>query len=161
MNRSQNIPFSANHSSQQDIHAPFVAGSIRTAMNLEGTFQASPALAAAQHHEMHRNAGRMAGASSRAVQPAATPLNMAQNSTQHLFIVSEKNASRKDGAAANAERAGKSVEEIAAAARDTIPAGRYGQVSEFADVACFLASQRASYVTGSMVRVDGGAIRSV
>lgn len=63
--------------------------------------------------------------------------------------------------AANAARLGKSVEEVSAAARAAIPAGRYGRVEEFADVVCFLASERASYVTGSMIRVDGGAIRSV
>ncbi len=63
--------------------------------------------------------------------------------------------------AANAGRQGKSVAEIAEAARSTIPAGRYGRVAEFADVACFLCSERASYVTGSAIRVDGGAIRNV
>lgn len=63
--------------------------------------------------------------------------------------------------AANAKRGGVSVEEVAAAARAAIPAGRYGRVEEFADVACFLASERAGYVTGAAVRVDGGAIRSV
>lgn len=63
--------------------------------------------------------------------------------------------------AANAKRQGKSVDEVSAAARAAIPAGRYGRVEEFADAACFLASERASYVTGSLVRVDGGAIRSV
>ena len=63
--------------------------------------------------------------------------------------------------AANAKRQGKSVDEIAAAARAAIPATRYGAVSEFADVACFLVSPRAGYVTGSSIRVDGGAIRSI
>src|SRR5215212_4662428 len=63
--------------------------------------------------------------------------------------------------AANAKAKGKSVEEIAEAARTSIPAARYGTVEEFADVVCFLASTRASYVTGSMIRVDGGAVRSV
>ena len=63
--------------------------------------------------------------------------------------------------AANAKKQSKSVDEIAAAARAAIPAGRYGQVKEFADVACFLVSERASYVTGGLIRVDGGAIRSV
>lgn len=63
--------------------------------------------------------------------------------------------------AANAQRQGKNVEEISAAARAAIPAGRYGDPREFADVVCFLASERASYMTGSLVRVDGGAIRSV
>ena len=63
--------------------------------------------------------------------------------------------------AANAQAQGKSVDEIATAMRGQIPAGRYGRVQEFADVVCFLASQRASYITGSMIRVDGGAIRSI
>ncbi|GGK50378.1 SDR family oxidoreductase [Salinarimonas ramus] len=63
--------------------------------------------------------------------------------------------------AANAKRLGKSVEEVEAAATAAIPAGRYGNVEEFADVVAFLASTRASYVTGSLMRIDGGAIRSV
>ena len=63
--------------------------------------------------------------------------------------------------AAAADRQGKSVEEIAAASRVLIPAGRYGRVEEFAAVAAFLVSEPASYVTGSVVRCDGGLIRSV
>jgi 3-oxoacyl-[acyl-carrier protein] reductase len=43
----------------------------------------------------------------------------------------------------------------------SIPANRYGRVEEFADVVCFLASQRASFVTGSMIRVDGGAVKGL
>lgn len=63
--------------------------------------------------------------------------------------------------AAAAKRTGKSVEEIAKASAASIPAGRYGRPQEFADTVVFLASERASYVTGSRVRVDGGAIRSL
>lgn len=63
--------------------------------------------------------------------------------------------------AAAAKRQGKSIEEVATASRGTIPAGRYGRVEEFAAVAAFLVSEKASYVTGSVVRCDGGLIRSV
>ena len=63
--------------------------------------------------------------------------------------------------AAAAERTGKSVADVIEASRNTIPMRRYGDPQEFADVVAFLASARASYVTGSLIRVDGGAIRSV
>jgi 3-oxoacyl-[acyl-carrier protein] reductase len=42
-----------------------------------------------------------------------------------------------------------------------IPLGRWGQPSEFGDVACFLASDRARYVTGTTVVVDGGLMRGL
>jgi 3-oxoacyl-[acyl-carrier protein] reductase len=42
-----------------------------------------------------------------------------------------------------------------------IPAGRYGDPAEFANVATFLVSERASYVTGQITRVDGGFIRPI
>jgi NAD(P)-dependent dehydrogenase (short-subunit alcohol dehydrogenase family) len=40
---------------------------------------------------------------------------------------------------------------------ENIPLGRLGQPPEFGDVVAFLASARASYVTGVSVLVDGGA----
>jgi 3-oxoacyl-[acyl-carrier protein] reductase len=42
-----------------------------------------------------------------------------------------------------------------------IPLGRWGQPQEFGDVACFLASDRARYVTGTTVVVDGGLMRGL
>lgn len=63
--------------------------------------------------------------------------------------------------AAAAERRGKSVEEVKAESEQAIPARRYGTVEEFAATAAFLCSQPASYVTGSIIRCDGGAARSV
>ncbi|HEX7404859.1 MAG TPA: SDR family oxidoreductase [Candidatus Nanopelagicaceae bacterium] len=46
-------------------------------------------------------------------------------------------------------------------AEATIPLRRYGQPSEFGQVAAFLLSPLASYVTGVMVPIDGGVIRSL
>jgi 3-oxoacyl-[acyl-carrier protein] reductase len=37
-----------------------------------------------------------------------------------------------------------------------IPAGRFGKVEEVADLALFLASERASYITGQVISVNGG-----
>ncbi len=62
---------------------------------------------------------------------------------------------------AAAERTGKPVAEIERAARASIPAARYGTPEEFAAAAVFLASPQASYVTGTTIRVDGGALRNV
>lgn len=42
-----------------------------------------------------------------------------------------------------------------------IPMGRLGEPREFAALAAFLASERASYITGSSIAVDGGWIRSI
>jgi 3-oxoacyl-[acyl-carrier protein] reductase len=42
-----------------------------------------------------------------------------------------------------------------------IPVGRLGEPAEIAAVACFLASDRAGYVTGTVVPVDGGLTRNL
>jgi 3-oxoacyl-[acyl-carrier protein] reductase len=42
-----------------------------------------------------------------------------------------------------------------------IPLRRFGRAEEVADVVCFLASDRASYVSGTTIEVDGGLIRSI
>jgi 3-oxoacyl-[acyl-carrier protein] reductase len=60
-----------------------------------------------------------------------------------------------------ATREGIDVAEVERQSRATIPLGRYGDPGEFAVVAAFLASPRAGYMTGGVVRVDGGLIRSV
>jgi 3-oxoacyl-[acyl-carrier protein] reductase len=42
-----------------------------------------------------------------------------------------------------------------------IPMGRLGEPREFAALAAFLVSERASYITGTSIQVDGGWIRSL
>jgi 3-oxoacyl-[acyl-carrier protein] reductase len=42
------------------------------------------------------------------------------------------------------------------AASQNIPMGRVGRPEEFADIACFLASDKASYLSGVAINVDGG-----
>ena len=51
---------------------------------------------------------------------------------------------------------GTSLEDMIAEFGRDIPLGRMGRAEEFADVACFLASDNASYVTGAAIPVDGG-----
>lgn len=60
-----------------------------------------------------------------------------------------------------ARRVGKSFEEYLPTVTADIPLGRIGSPEEFADVVVFLASERASYVTGATIQVDGGLIRSL
>jgi 3-oxoacyl-[acyl-carrier protein] reductase len=60
-----------------------------------------------------------------------------------------------------AEREGRKVEDVTAESTGSIPLGRYGNPEEYADVITFLASTRASYVTGSVIRIDGGLIASI
>ena len=67
----------------------------------------------------------------------------------------------KELIAAKVKKTGKSEEEVRAESRATIPVGRYGQPEEFGRAAAFLCSEAASYMTGSIVRADGGAIRSL
>jgi 3-oxoacyl-[acyl-carrier protein] reductase len=63
--------------------------------------------------------------------------------------VAELDAMREDPEAARA------------AARERIPLGRYGEPSEFGRAAAFLLSPAASFVSGALLPVDGGALRAL
>ncbi|HEX5763753.1 MAG TPA: SDR family oxidoreductase [Solirubrobacterales bacterium] len=56
---------------------------------------------------------------------------------------------------------GGSLEAAEAAAREEVPAGRLGQPEEYGDLVAFLCSERAAYVTGTVIPIDGGLLRSV
>jgi 3-oxoacyl-[acyl-carrier protein] reductase len=62
---------------------------------------------------------------------------------------------------ANAQKNGVDVETVRDRSLSQIPMGRYGETAEFADMVAFLASERASYITGATVQIDGGMIRSL
>jgi 3-oxoacyl-[acyl-carrier protein] reductase len=60
-----------------------------------------------------------------------------------------------------ARQAGMPVDQYVAKSAQTIPLGRVGTPEEFANVLVFLASDRASYVTGVAIQVDGGVVRGL
>lgn len=64
-------------------------------------------------------------------------------------------------AEATSQREGVSVEDVQSRIESQIPMGRMGEPAEFAALAAFLASERASYITAQSIAVDGGWIRGL
>ncbi|MGB2692825.1 MAG: SDR family oxidoreductase [Thermodesulfobacteriota bacterium] len=60
-----------------------------------------------------------------------------------------------------AEKEGKSFDEIINTMGSDVPVGRIGRPEELADLAVFLASERASYITGTTIQVDGGLTKGL
>jgi 3-oxoacyl-[acyl-carrier protein] reductase len=61
---------------------------------------------------------------------------------------------------ARAKRENRAVDAVVAESTATIPVGRYGRPEEYGDVVAFIAGVPAAYLTGSVIRVDGGLIPS-
>ena len=63
--------------------------------------------------------------------------------------------------AARAEAEGKTAEQLQAESDAGFPLGRMGNPQELGDVICFVASERASFVSGSIITVDGNSTQGV
>lgn len=64
-------------------------------------------------------------------------------------------------AKSTAKEAGKTYEEVIAEWASEIPLGRLAKPVEIANLVMFLASDKASYITGAVIQVDGGFIKSL
>jgi len=64
-------------------------------------------------------------------------------------------------AKAQAKKTGKTYEDIIKGWESQIPVKRLAQTKEIADLVVFLASERASYITGAAIQVDGGVIKGL
>jgi 3-oxoacyl-[acyl-carrier protein] reductase len=62
---------------------------------------------------------------------------------------------------ARAERLKRPVEEINREMAAEVPLGRYGTAEEVADFIVFLGSERASYISGTTIQIDGGLVRGI
>ena len=63
----------------------------------------------------------------------------------------------KSSSVAMAKMQNKPFEEVHAARQKTVPAGRFGNASEFGDACAYLCSSQAGYITGMNFLIDGGA----
>jgi 3-oxoacyl-[acyl-carrier protein] reductase len=67
----------------------------------------------------------------------------------------------RENAKSRAAKGGTTPERELEKMAEEIPAGRIGMPDEFGPTGAFLASEQAGYITGSMIRVDGGRVRGM
>jgi 3-oxoacyl-[acyl-carrier protein] reductase len=67
----------------------------------------------------------------------------------------------KDLSSMLAKQSGASEEEVEKRWTSQIPIGRLGRPEEFADTVVFLSSERASYITGQSILIDGGCVKGL
>jgi NAD(P)-dependent dehydrogenase (short-subunit alcohol dehydrogenase family) len=88
---------------------------------------------------------------SKVLSQEGAPHNVLVNSLHVGVIVSDQIVRRHRREATNVP-----LEEFIRRAGEGVPLGRMGRAEEFANIACFLVSDAASYVTGCAINVDGG-----
>jgi 3-oxoacyl-[acyl-carrier protein] reductase len=86
------------------------------------------------------------------------PYNITVNNVCPGYTMTERVRSL---AVVTAEKEGTTPEEIIARWQSTIPMGRLGTPEEFAALVTFLASERAGYITGASIQIDGGWYKGV
>lgn len=102
-------------------------------------------------------ASRAAGmALTKALAHEGAPDNILVNALCIGAIQSEQFSGRSRG-----EKYDSHMQRTLAALLDKIPMGRIGQPEELANLACFLCSDKASYITGTAINVDGGLAPAV
>ena len=84
--------------------------------------------------------------------------NITVNNVLPGFILTDRLASLYE---AKAEEQGRSTEDAIKDATRTIPMRRLGKPEEVGDLITFLASERAGYITGTCISLDGGALQSI
>jgi len=105
---------------------------------------------AARPNSMPTSLSRAAGlAMTKALSHEFAPYNVLVNAMLVGFIEADQHEQA-------AKRANLSLEEYYRARAKDVPLGRIGKAAEFANLACFLASDAASYITGTATNVDGG-----
>ena len=60
-----------------------------------------------------------------------------------------------------AEKLGINISKIENKIKDTIPMKRFGNPEEYANLVCFLASEKSDYITGVNIPIDGGFMKSL
>jgi 3-oxoacyl-[acyl-carrier protein] reductase len=121
-----------------------------------------------------RGWGRVVGVASTSVREPIANL-MLSNAERSATLAAFKTLSREvaaDGVTVNTLLTGRiatrrmeaiygSMDEAEAQAREAVPAARLGRPEEMAWAAAFLCSERAAYVTGAALPVDGGFLRGI
>jgi 3-oxoacyl-[acyl-carrier protein] reductase len=121
-----------------------------------------------------RGWGRVVGIASTSVREPLDAL-MLSNAERSAALAAYKTVARQvagDGVTINTLLTGQiatgrlaslygSMQAAEAAAAQTVPAGRIGRPEEMAWAAAFLCSERAAYITGTAIAVDGGLLRAI